>query len=129
MNSKTLLFVLALFILETVFQIFYLTIETRLFDSLKSMDSFSELFFENIHFFGSVKAIFCLPLYLLVHFFISKHSSRLKTAFIHTSSFVLCYLFSLPFAWAMGRGLVDFIFLTIISFLSSYLMSFSKNKG
>lgn len=125
----TIKYVLWLFIIETILQILYLSVSIKFFESYHTYESFFDIFLKQIYFFGSVKLVFCLPLYYFFYFSVVDRSWVIfKTALYHTVVFSSVCLFSMFSSFAMCSGLYDLIFLSSISFVSSFVMSYYRVK-
>ena len=119
-------YVLILFIIETILQILYLSIRIKLFEDFLTFHTFLDVLLNTSYVIGSLKAAFCLPAYLLFYLRPLDTLSPLKISIQHSLIFLIIYLFSLFFVFAMGKGWYDVILLTTISFVSSLLLSRSQ---
>jgi len=117
-------YVLLLYISETILQVLYLSISTKFFESYHTYYKLFDIFLKEIYYFGSVKTVFCLPLYFFYYFSIAnEYTANLKAALYHTLIFVSVCLFSVFFSFGIWSGLHNMVFLSSIAFTSSFIMT------
>ncbi len=114
--------VMVLFILETLLQNLYYTVEIKYLDTYASFSSFGEVFKNKIMVFGVGKLIFILPVYVLYYLMIARYEDTefllsLRHSLIFMGMFFIIGLF-LP--GELIRHIMDTIFLSLIVFVTAY---------
>ncbi len=122
---KKLTFILTLLALETVLQIVFAAVEAQHIGELSAYISFQESLAWQLKYVGTLKLVFCLPVYLIYYFIFNRYGSRLQTNFetarSHAVIFFISYMLGfvvLPFSLTF----LDFVALPAIAFLSAFIV-------
>jgi hypothetical protein len=117
--------IIGLFLIETFLQVLYYTVFIRYFEEFRWDDRIGKIFGDSLYVFGSVKAVFVLPIYLLFYLLVAKRlSAGLSVGLTHgTLFFVLLIVGTIVLPVNFFRNLYDPIFLTFIAFGVAFFYS------
>jgi hypothetical protein len=125
-----IVYVLIVFVVETVVQILYSSIEIKYFSSLQELDAWPDIFTNGLFVIGGLKAAFFLPIYLIYHL-MGGISSSTKLFLTHALLFAVIYFFLILFVPHIILNFMDAIVYIVISFLSCLVVfyTFPPFKG
>ena len=117
--------IISLFLIETFLQVVYYTVSIRYFEEFRWDDRIGKIFGDTLYVFGSVKAVFVLPIYLLFYLLVAKRlSAGLSVGLTHSVLFfVLLTVGTIVLPVNFFRNLYDPIFLTVIAFAVAFFYS------
>ena len=128
-KRSKIVFVLLLFLVETILQILYLAFTTKYLDQFLISVTFAKLILYAAFWVGSIKLLFFLPVYLFLHLVNLKHSvSRIRTAFCHAAVFIVIFL-CIAMVWPVFAVLriPVVLFFTGFSFATAFFL-YRKTK-
>jgi len=124
-----------IFLLETIVQCVYLSLAIRYFDKYSGTlyDDFPKILVDTLSVFFIIKAVFYLPVYLIVHKIfknlIIRHTYT-KSSFIHVITFVaVTLIISFIYPSYVYHSIVNLVILILLSFLTSIFILSRDWKG
>jgi len=117
--------IISLFLIETFLQVVYYTVSIRYFEEFRWDNRTGKIFGDSLYVFGSVKAVFVLPIYLLFYLLVAKRlSAGLSVGLAHSALFfVLLIVGTIMLPVNFFQNLYDPIFLTAIAFAVAFFYS------
>lgn len=119
-------YIILLFLIETFAQVLYYSIKIKFFTEFNTHSNLTDILFDTIYYFRSLKLVFYFPIYCIYFFSISKSTTQnLKKSLYHSSIFLLIStLLTLLLPWGVLTGFYDVVFLTSIAFVSSFIINY-----
>ena len=122
--KSILIYVISLFVIESILQVIFYSIRIKYFDSYSHYEKIYNIMVDSLYVIGTLKLVFFLPLYLLFYFIYIQRKTSLspiKQSIFHASLFLLLYiLLSIVLPGSVASRIVDTSILTIIAFITSF---------
>jgi hypothetical protein len=121
--KNILIYVISLFILETLFQVIFYAIRIKYFDSYSHYEKIYKVMLDSLYVLGTLKLVFFLPFYLVIYItFIQRKISLspIKQSILHSGFFFLLFMFlSLVLPGGFASKVLDTVILTVIPLFTS----------